>query len=75
MPLGFASSVFAPAASMPGWLQAFVKVNPVTVVTDAVRGLLLGGPVAKPLLWAAVWLAALTVVSWVLTLRSYRARA
>jgi len=75
MPLGFASSVFAPAASMPGWLQAFVKVNPVTVVTDAVRGLLMGGPVAKPLLWAAVWLAALTVVSWVLTLRSYRARA
>jgi ABC transporter DrrB family efflux protein len=75
MPLGFASSVFAPAASMPGWLQAFVKVNPVTVVTDAVRGLMLGGSVAKPLLWAAIWLAALTVVSWALTLRSYRARA
>jgi hypothetical protein len=36
---------------------------------------MLGGSVAKPLLWAAVWLAALTVVSWALTLRSYRARA
>jgi ABC-type polysaccharide/polyol phosphate export permease len=60
---------------MPGWLQAFVKVNPVTVVTDAARGLMLGGPVADPLLKSAVWLATLTAVSWILTLRSYRARA
>ena len=56
MPLGFASSVFAPASSMPGWLQAFVKVNPVTVVTDATRGLMIGGPVANPLLESAAWL-------------------
>ncbi len=50
MPLGFASSVFAPASTMPGWLQAFVRVNPVTVVADAARGLMIGGPVAAPLL-------------------------
>jgi len=75
MPLGFASSVFAPASTMPGWLQAFVKVNPVTVVTDAARGLMLGGPVADPLLKSAVWLTAITVVSWALTVRRYRARA
>jgi hypothetical protein len=28
MPLGFASSIFAPASTMPGWLQAFVKGEP-----------------------------------------------
>ena len=67
--------VFAPASSMPGWLQAFVKVNPVTVVTDATRGLMIGGPVARPLLASAAWIAGITMVSWALTVRSYRARA
>ena len=41
---------------MPGWLQAFVKVNPVTYLTDAERALLTGGPAAtaveRSLLWA-----------------------
>ena len=37
-------------ARMPGWLQAFVKVNPITHLVDAVRGLMLGGPVADHLL-------------------------
>jgi ABC transporter DrrB family efflux protein len=74
LPLTFASSVFAPAASMPGWLQAFVKVNPVTLVTDAVRALMLGGPVARPLLESAIWLTAITLASWLLTLRNYRSR-
>jgi ABC transporter DrrB family efflux protein len=75
MPLGFASSIFAAAATMPGWLQAFVKVNPVTVVADTARGLMVGGPVAGPLLKSALWLVGLTAVSWFLTLRRYRARA
>ena len=74
MPLTFASSVFAPAASMPGWLQAFVTINPVTAVTDAVRGLLAGGPVGRPLLESAAWIAGITAVSWTLTVRRYRAR-
>ena len=75
MPLGFASSVFAPASTMPGWLQAFVKVNPVTVVTDAARGLMISGPVAGPLLKSAAWLTAITAVSWALTVYRYRSRA
>lgn len=29
-PLTFASAAFAPAASMPGWLQPFVEANPIT---------------------------------------------
>jgi oleandomycin transport system permease protein len=74
MPLTFASSVFAPAASMPGWLQAFVTINPVTDVTDAVRGLLAGGPVGRPLLESAAWITGITAVSWTLTVRRYRAR-
>ena len=66
-PLTFASNAFAPTASMPGWLQAWVKVNPVTILADATRGLLTGGPVATPvarsLLWAAILLAVFAPLS------------
>jgi oleandomycin transport system permease protein len=41
--LGFGSNLLAPTATMPGWLQAFVKVNPMTLLTDAERGLFTGG--------------------------------
>jgi oleandomycin transport system permease protein len=60
-PITFVSNVFVPASTMPSWLQAFVDVNPVTILADATRGLMLGGPVAGPvagsLLWAAVIIA------------------
>ena len=48
LPLTFGSNVFVPTATLPTWLQAFVEVNPVSKVADAVRGLLSGGPVAGP---------------------------
>ena len=41
-PLTFASNVFVDPATMPGWVQAFVKVNPITHLTDASRGLMHG---------------------------------
>jgi ABC-type multidrug transport system permease subunit len=40
--LSFASSGFAQVGTMPGWLQGFVKINPVTHVDDAVRTLVSG---------------------------------
>jgi oleandomycin transport system permease protein len=71
-PLIFASSVFAPPETMPGWLQPFVDVNPITVATDALRGLLLGGPVLSPVLQTLAWTAALTVVFAPLAIRQFR---
>ena len=38
LPLTFASSTFVKVSSMPGWLQAFVKVNPISHVVNAARG-------------------------------------
>lgn len=38
MPLTFGSNIFVNPATMPGWLEAFVGVNPVSHLTDAVRG-------------------------------------
>jgi len=75
LPLTFASSVFAPPSSMPGWLQSFVKVNPITKVVDATRGLMLGGPVARPLWQSLVWMAAIVAVFAPLTIWRYRRRA
>jgi ABC transporter DrrB family efflux protein len=75
LPLTFASSVLVPAASMPGWLQTFVKVNPISIFATAMRGLLLGGPVATPVLQAAGWIVGLSVVFGTLTVSRYRRRA
>ena len=74
LPLTFASSVFAPPSSMPGWLQAFVKVNPITKVVDATRGLMLGGAVGRPLWQALAWMAAITAVFAPLAVSRYRRR-
>jgi oleandomycin transport system permease protein len=61
LPLTFGSNVFVPTATLPGWLQAFVEVNPVSKVADAARGLLTGGAVAAPT--AAALLASAVVVA------------
>lgn len=59
-PLTFASSAFVPVESMPGWLQGWASVNPVSITVDAVRSLSLGMPiwadVGKAILWIAVLL-------------------
>jgi oleandomycin transport system permease protein len=61
-PITFVSNVFVPASTMPGWLQAFVNANPVTILADAARGLLVGGPVAGPAIWSLLWAAGFTMV-------------
>jgi ABC transporter DrrB family efflux protein len=63
IPLIFTSSTFVPVATFPGWLQAFAKVNPVTVTVDALRVLCLGGPTATPVWHATVWIGALIAVT------------
>lgn len=73
-PLTFASNAFAPAASMPGWLQAWVTVNPVSILADATRGLLSGGPVATPVLQSVLWAAGLLVVFAPLSVWAFRRR-
>ncbi|MDA8400069.1 MAG: ABC transporter permease [Actinomycetota bacterium] len=72
LPLTFASSAFVPINTMPGWLQAFSKADPVTVVVGAMRGLLLGGPVATHLYESVAWVVGILVVCVPVTLRLYR---
>ncbi len=49
LPLTFASSAFVPVNSMPGWLQVFAQHQPVTVVVNACRGLMVGPHTATSL--------------------------
>jgi oleandomycin transport system permease protein len=75
MPLVFGSSILMPSTqSMPGWLQAWVKVNPVTSLADAVRGLTVGGPVGSHAMYALAWAAGIVAVAFPLAMRMYRRR-
>ena len=71
-PLVFASSVFTSIQSMPGWLQAFAKVQPITRAADTVRALTQGGPVAANLTWTLLWSIAFLAVFAPLAVRRYR---
>lgn len=72
--LTFGSNVFVPADTLPGWIQAFVNVNPVKHLVDTIRGLMVGGPVAGSLLYVVLWAVGLLVVFVPLALRAYRRR-
>jgi ABC-2 type transport system permease protein/oleandomycin transport system permease protein len=74
-PITFTSSAFVRVDTMPGWLQAWVEINPVTHLSDAFRGLLTGGAVASPVLWSLVWAAGIAAVFAPLAMRAYRSRA
>jgi len=74
-PLTFVSAAFVPIASMPGWLQAFAKNQPVTIVIDEMRALALGGPLATHAWQSAAWLVGILVVFVPLAVRAYRRAA
>jgi ABC-2 type transport system permease protein/oleandomycin transport system permease protein len=71
-PLTFASTVFVPLASMPGWLQAFARVNPISITANAVRALTAGGPTIRPVVYSLAWITGLLVVFMPLATRNYR---
>jgi oleandomycin transport system permease protein len=71
-PLVFGSSLLVSVKTMPGWLQAFVKVNPITPLSTATRGLMVGGPVATPAMQAMAWAVGIAAVFAPLAVRIYR---
>jgi oleandomycin transport system permease protein len=71
-PLVFGSNLLVPTSTMPGWLQAFVKVNPMTSLTDAVRGLFTGGPTATAVVHSLLWALGIFMVFAPLAVRVYR---
>ncbi len=71
-PLVFASNIMVDPATMPGWLQAFVGANPVSLMTSAIRGLMGGGVTLDQVALALLAPVALTVLLAPVTLWLYR---
>ena len=61
--LPYASSAFVPVATMPSWLQGFAAHQPVTPVTETLRGLLLGRRSGNAPWIALAWCAGILAVS------------
>ena len=78
IPLSMGSNAYMSPGDAPGWLRAWIEVNPVSHLVSVLRALLLGGGHATglgtELLWTAGWAAALAAVFAPLALRAYRRR-
>jgi oleandomycin transport system permease protein len=74
LPLTFGSNAFVPAETLPSWLRGFVEINPVSKVSDAMRGLLTGGPVAGPAVAALVTSGVIIAIFAPLAVTLYRRR-
>jgi ABC-2 type transport system permease protein len=72
IPPTFASNIFVQPATMPGWLQAFVRVNPISHVTDAARDLMnSAGGAGGAAGWSLIAIAVITGLFAPLTLYLY----
>jgi len=74
-PLTFISSAFVPVQTMPPVLQAFAKVNPFTIVVDAMRALWIGAPRHNYVWEAFVWVFVIMLVFAPLAVARYRRTA
>lgn len=70
-PLTFVSNIFVDPATMPGWLQVVVWINPVSHLATASRGLMHGGVAAGDVLWVLAAAAILTAVFAPIAMRMY----
>jgi ABC-2 type transport system permease protein len=70
-PLAFLSNAFVPVDTLPGWLQAVTRVNPVSHVVSALRGLMNDGAVTAQVGWALLGCATISAVFIPLAVRSY----
>ncbi|HEX2141582.1 MAG TPA: ABC transporter permease, partial [Candidatus Limnocylindria bacterium] len=74
-PLTFASSAFVPTDTMPGWLQVFAENQPMTLVVNATRSLLLEGSGGPDLIPALIWTVGILAVAFPLAVWLYANRA
>jgi ABC-2 type transport system permease protein len=71
-PLTFLSNVFVDPETLPAGLEAFVDINPISILATASRGLMEGSAEASDIVIVLAVAAALTAVFAPLTTRLYR---
>jgi ABC-2 type transport system permease protein len=74
-PLTFLSNVFVDPDTLPAGLEAFVNVNPISVLADSSRGLMEGDAAATDIVIVLAVAAALTAIFAPLTTHLYRTRS
>src|ERR687897_2770759 len=74
-PLTFASNVFVDPETMPGWLRAFVEVNPISHLVTAERGLMAGTATPGQITWVLLAATLLIAVFAPLTMHLYRSKS
>lgn len=70
-PLTFVSNIFVDPATMPGWLQAVVEVNPVSHLSSASRGLMHGHIQFGDILWVLLASLVITLIFAPIAMRMY----
>lgn len=79
-PLVFASSVFVPTSTMPSWLQVFADNQPITILANTVRSLMLpeqavtaiGLDQGSLIMQSVAWIAGLMIIFVPVAVRLYR---
>ncbi|MFA9560016.1 ABC transporter permease [Evansella sp. AB-rgal1] len=71
-PLTFVSNVFVDPRTLPSWLEAFVDVNPISLLVTAIRGLMHGTAAAGDILWVLIASFVIIVIFAPLTMYMYR---
>jgi ABC-2 type transport system permease protein len=71
-PLTFLSNAFVPVDTLPGWLAAFVKVNPVSHLVSAARDLANHAELTAQVGWTLIAGVAVIVVFAPLSVWSYK---
>jgi ABC-2 type transport system permease protein len=74
-PLTFLSNVFVEPETLPAAVEAFVNVNPISILATAARGLMAGNASGEDIAIVLATAAALTAVFAPLTTRLYRTRS
>lgn len=73
-PLTFLSNAFVPVETMPGWLQWFVEINPISHLVTAVRELSNNGTMGVDLVITIVGAAVIVAIFAPITVRAYMRR-
>ncbi|MCM3924254.1 ABC transporter permease [Frankia sp. AiPs1] len=71
-PLTFLSNAFVPSKTMPGWLETFTKVNPVSHLVSATRDLANNGVITGQVGWTLLTGFVVVVIFMPLSVASYK---
>lgn len=72
--LPFISSAFVPTDTMPTAVRGFAENQPVTIIVDTIRSLLLAQSPGNDIWMAIAWCVGITVIAYFISMRIYRRR-